>query len=322
MLLVPYALAVAQEISTVDLVSGNYGKYATTLKLADLREGYKAVRLAVANPGALTELAPLIVLSGVHDSRVMAQYRLAGCYWSNGDVVKSLGREYLVAYKVDWDIETLLANSRNVQGSVPSAAPAVEPMLKINLIALNSIQKVEPCPDITKKDLIDAFGGGAKPSADSLQEQTLSNVKQVALGMLMYSNDYDDYLPYAQSSKSAWYVEYPYVKSINMFKTLNPNGGMIRFNMGIAGAYMESIIEPANTVMLYESEPWPDGRRAVAFLDGRAKLVTREEWAELAKRLTPPGIKRAKKPLPAGYDAEFDKVQARSSAQSAQPPPR
>ncbi len=119
--------------------------------------------------------------------------------------------------------------------------------------------------------------------------------------MLMYSSDYDDNYPYAQGTAAVKFVTYPYVKNKKVWETYNPNGGQIVFNMGVAGANATSIQNPADTVMFYETMPWPDGRRAVAYTDGHVKHVASDVWAEISKRLTPSGIKRVAKALPLNY---------------------
>ncbi len=51
----------------------------------------------------------------------------------------------------------------------------------------------------------------------------LSNVKQIALGMLMYANDYDETFPHASNPPATWTPYwrtriYPYVKNAQLFK--------------------------------------------------------------------------------------------------------
>jgi prepilin-type processing-associated H-X9-DG protein len=317
-LIAPYAAVLAQGLSTIDFVKGNYGKYATTLKLADLPEDYSAVKLSISSSTTdpLSALWPFIGM-GSHgpDPNINAKYRFSQVYWTNGDTVRASAREFLVTYKLNVDVLDIAAqNDNGGMSALNDTKPKTpEPTLKISLVALDSIQGVTPCPEMKKEELISLFGSpGRQATAPgqvaARQAEALSDVKQVALGLIMYDNDYDDFLPYTQDSKSTWYVIYPYVKSLKIFKTPNPNGGMIRFNMGISGATMSSIQSPADTVLLYESEPWPDGRRAVAYCDGHVKLVSADAWAEISKRLRPAGLKRAKKPLPTTYDAEFDKL--------------
>lgn len=316
-LLAPYAVVLAQGLSTIDLVKGNYGKYATSLKLADLPEDYAAVKLSLSSStDPISSLLPLFSMGNRgNDKDLAAKYRYVQCYWTNGDTVRSMNREFLVTYKLDVEWMEILSQSGidNANSLNATKTKAPEPVLKINLVAMDSILGVSPCPEMKKQVLLSLYGVpdwqiDPPGRVQAQQAATLSNVKQIGLGLIMYSGDWDDNLPYTQDSKSTWYVIYPYVKNLGIFKTLNPNGGMIRFNMGVSGAVESSISSPADTVLLYETEPWPDGRRVVAFCDGHAKLVTQEAWAEISKHLTPTGIKRPKKPLPTTYDAEFDKL--------------
>jgi len=312
-LLAPYGLVMAQQLSSADLVKGNYGKFATVLKLADLPDDYSAVKLVMSpsSNDTMMSLLPLVGMGGRNDPASLMKVRLAQCCWSNGDSVRFMGRDYLVTYRVDVDASAVFAQeSRYSFGTTEPPEAEHEPSLKINLVALDSIQGVTPYPELTKKDLLAAFGRG-RHGVNSPQDEpraqatTASNVKQAALGLIMYAGDYDDVLPYVQDTKAVQFLIQPYTKNMQIWETLNPKGGMIRFNMGVAGAEMVSIERPAETVMLFESEPWSDGRRAVAFCDGHVKLVGADEWASLASKLKPAGIKRAGKPLPANYMTKF-----------------
>jgi prepilin-type processing-associated H-X9-DG protein len=125
----------------------------------------------------------------------------------------------------------------------------------------------------------------------------MSNGKQIALGMLMYTNDYDDVLPYVQSVVTVKEITYPYIKTKSVWETGNP-ASQWRFNMCVGGALETDIQEPASTPMFYESAPWPDGRRVVAFMDGHVKLVSSSDWKAMAKYLKLKLKKKATKPLP------------------------
>jgi prepilin-type processing-associated H-X9-DG protein len=94
----------------------------------------------------------------------------------------------------------------------------------------------------------------------------------------MYGVDNDDELPSGESSGDAGAQIAPYLKRIEVLKTVNPNGGSIRYNVHLAHVNLTSIATPAQTVLWYDSEPWPDGTRVVAFADGHAKSVNPEEW--------------------------------------------
>ncbi len=121
------------------------------------------------------------------------------------------------------------------------------------------------------------------------QTKTLINVKQAALTMLMYANDYDDVFPYAQGTKAVQYITFPYLPTAsqwkmshpnqpdyqpNSWKTLNPRGGQILYSMGISGVIASSLEQPAISVLLYESQSLA-GRAASSCLCRRSCQVDR-----------------------------------------------
>jgi len=131
------------------------------------------------------------------------------------------------------------------------------------------------------------------------QITSLANVKQVTLGLLMYAQDADEVLPYPKSPKALHYAIYPYVKDAAAFKSANEKTE-IRFNSALGGVKLKDIPEPPKTVVFYETKNWSDGRRAVGFADGSARLVPAIEWGRLAMSLLL-RIPRTAEPLPADY---------------------
>jgi hypothetical protein len=117
------------------------------------------------------------------------------------------------------------------------------------------------------------------------QAITLYNIKQLSMAMLMYCADDDDMsIPYKQPKR--WKeVIYPYVKSKEMFWTLNPAGGEIKINPCTCGVSTVSIPQPEATPVFYESLVWSDGKRAVSFWDGHAKFLDKTDWEKTKKRL-------------------------------------
>jgi len=125
----------------------------------------------------------------------------------------------------------------------------------------------------------------------------LSNIKQLALGVLMYSQDADDRLPLTQN----WNDEiYPYTKNSLIFmcpsedNKKEPSYGM---NGALRGTILPAVAYPDLTVILFDSihgknrrggrELLPDPPRHnnghnVAFLDGHAKWKSQAEIARLA----------------------------------------
>ncbi len=71
----------------------------------------------------------------------------------------------------------------------------------------------------------------ARAREKARQNSCLSNVKQLTLGVIMYANDYDEYMPYSISSwfsAPSWRSAiYPYVKNLQIFQCPSrPNAGI------------------------------------------------------------------------------------------------
>lgn len=309
-LLTPYALCVAQGIG--DVLNGK-GR-PTTIAPVDLPENFKAVRLriAAASTDPLSGILPLMTLGmGSSSGGPNVDYiRQIDQSWTDGSVEVVEGQRFLVTYRLDMSAGDLMPDMMRV-GMVmgTGSAPKPKPPLKMNLVLVkvDSIQEIAPTPDLTKERLLEILGQGkGKTVFDEAQDassqtRTLSNMKQVGVGMMMYCADFDDMYPWPQSTKAVQYVIRPYLKNMDLWQTANPNGGEVRFNMAIGGVNMVAIEDIANTVMFYESKAWPDGRRAVAFTDGHAKMVTSSEWQKLEATLRKKFPKSAKRPLPLNY---------------------
>lgn len=125
-------------------------------------------------------------------------------------------------------------------------------------------------------------------------------MKQVCLASIMYMSDNDDILPYAQSTTQVKMVTYPYLKNIRAWDSFNPKGGEFRFNISAGGVNAAEVEFPAETVLFYESQAWPDGTRVVGFFDGHVKSVDAELWKRLQPTLKLKLKKRAQ-PFPLSY---------------------
>jgi hypothetical protein len=124
---------------------------------------------------------------------------------------------------------------------------------------------------------------------------TLSNTKQLALGALMYANDFDDRLPLAANWMDglAKYQEWGGLYHAPDLPKANRDGYGFALRKRLAGKSLSEVIEPGKTAMIFESillqrnavsELWslpdpgraPRGTDCVAFVDGHAKDVAPE----------------------------------------------
>lgn len=97
----------------------------------------------------------------------------------------------------------------------------------------------------------------AKAAAE--RAQAMSQAKQVALGLIMYSADHDDTLP---SNAGNWQGDVaPYLKNDSLFSG---------FNYTFQGGDVTKIDRPAETELGYITVP---GGRAVAYCDGHVRYI-------------------------------------------------
>ncbi|AIE86227.1 H-X9-DG-CTERM domain-containing protein [Fimbriimonas ginsengisoli] len=95
---------------------------------------------------------------------------------------------------------------------------------------------------------------GSVPPKDSMQTTCLSNIKQVAMASVLYSQDYDETLPTA----TTWATSlYPYAKNATLFScpTLIKAGkkGGFAMDSRLSGLRTATIQNPRDTVLFFES---------------------------------------------------------------------
>ncbi len=104
----------------------------------------------------------------------------------------------------------------------------------------------------------------------------LRNTKNLILGVLMYAQDYDGYLP----SAASWPDQIdPYVRNRTLYKAdADPTGQPVSYAMAArySGVNLADIANRESAVVLYEAEygrpaAWHNGGLHVAFADGHAK---------------------------------------------------
>ena len=104
---------------------------------------------------------------------------------------------------------------------------------------------------------------------------TISSMKQAALGILMYTADHNDHFPLRFTSNEELLEALgDYAKDLKTVTTRNPNGGQVIPNASLGGVHLSSVLDPARTALLYETEDWPDdGGRIFAFVDGHVRMM-------------------------------------------------
>ena len=98
----------------------------------------------------------------------------------------------------------------------------------------------------------------------------LSHLKQYAVGMMMYAQDYDETFPPMRTPKHVQNPLRPYVKREAVFYcpvTKQPYQPI----KALSGKRLSGVKEPAKTPMLLDAKPHPDGAEHTAYADGHVK---------------------------------------------------
>jgi prepilin-type processing-associated H-X9-DG protein len=298
-------------------VASSQGDRAATVLPSEIKPEWKALRLTVSQSGGGGGIMDMLMgmMGGLLGAGAgaakpgsgMEIMTLGAISWVTGETTKMFDQDFVVTYKIDLDMAVM---------ENPATPPDFTKLpLRLTLVNAKSISTITPLPDMTREKFLEFLakanesmktGPGSTPpessaaapeTALSSQVQGLSNIKQLALAAHMYASDYDDVFPYAQSTATVKAVTMPYLKSIEAWTTHNPSESRFLFNMAVAGALLGEIDSPNEVVLFYESAPWPDGRRHVAFCDGHARTVSEDEWTRLKETLKLK-LRKIGRPLP------------------------
>jgi len=108
----------------------------------------------------------------------------------------------------------------------------------------------------------------------SKQITTLANAKRLSGALVQYAVDNGGRLPPDLRTPKSGMAALANYLSPSSFESYNPNGGALLFNGRASGASIAKFARPEQVIAVYESRAWPDGRRAVGYLDGHVKLVS------------------------------------------------
>jgi prepilin-type processing-associated H-X9-DG protein len=119
--------------------------------------------------------------------------------------------------------------------------------------------------------------------ANEKAKVSMTNMKQLSLGVLMFAQDYDD--RYAFAPQYLQEAILPYVKSKELFLVPGSQEAY-SFNANLSDQSIADLKEPSKTVMFYEgADEKPtfryDGKAAIGFADGHVVLVSPEDAKNL-----------------------------------------
>lgn len=311
-LIVSCGVAWGQATTWAQLIQGKAHTPAYGIK--ELPEEFKALQLTMSgSSGGIFEMM-LGAMAGSLGS-VLGQLQpkdaeqamgaLFMLHVSKGDETELSGQKYLVAYKL------ALKEGASFDPSTPPNPKNLE--WRVTYVRTDSIAQITPLPNLNISEVIERLEKTTKPSGDAgVSEpgeagnpQAIGNMKQLATALMLYSLDYDDILPGAQSTATVRALLLPYSKDKAIMRTLNPNGGQVLYNVSLGSVSISSIPDVADTVCFYDSQPWPDGGRPAAFVDGSSRWFTKEGWVSMKQSILQT-FPRAGKLLPADYMVKED----------------
>ncbi|MBV9851884.1 MAG: hypothetical protein JO250_19630 [Armatimonadetes bacterium] len=258
------------------LLSGN-AAVPLTIKLSDLNGDWRRVPVGLpADSGNMMAMYATLFSGGAGD-----------VYYTKGDTVTVGVDQFLVAYHVPTPKIDFQALERS--GGQPPKPVKLTPDTTLSLSLLN-LHTVNSLSDIRPFDLQREIAESGAPSPlaglmgarddQNLGIQSLSNLKQLGLAVLQYTQDHDETLPPMQDAATVKKAIYPYVKSDAVF--INPLSKQPYVpNTSLSHRKLASVSAPASLVLYYEATPAPDNTRAVLFMDGHVKRIPESQWLHL-----------------------------------------
>jgi hypothetical protein len=233
----------------------------------------------------------------------------AEAIYTRGATLRIGGEQFLVGYRlagagIDFGALMSMGAAAARAGGQGGAPPPMErkpvtPDSELSLVLINvrsiaTLGEIRPfdLAEATKPaapGLLDLLGGmNEKAAASDGMSDATSNMKQLATGMMMYMQDYDEVLPPMPDAEKLKKVVLPYVKNEGVFKSPATRQAF-RPNPRLSGRKLASLGNPAGVIMLYSAAPEPDGTRLVARADGSVRSVSADEWPKVAQaqRLPP-----------------------------------
>jgi hypothetical protein len=254
-----------------------------TLQLKQLNNEWR--RVAVAGQGDMNPLTMMFAPRGDES------------YFTRGKVVGVGVENFLVAYRFPakkLDFMALMRMGPGAQGPVPDK---ITPDTQLSLVLLN-LRVVNLIGAISRFDLKEELARneqqiaearvaaqalpGAGGNAQALNAASSSNLKQLALAALQYSQDVGEKFPPMQNADEMKRMLLPYVKNEAIF--VHPGTGEpYQPNAALSEKRLASVAEPASMVLFYEMSPGDDAHRGVAYVDGHVKRVSETEWPQIKK---------------------------------------
>ncbi len=272
LLTLPAPAALAQTPPSGDFASVLSGSSRPlTMKIKDLDDTWRQVSISKVGGADLLSL----FTAGTRGAAPTLDQ-----YYTHGETTTVGGETYLVAYRYALKLSDMNSSSTDT-------APQITPdtTLTLSLINVRQIASLDGIQPFVPVSAVQAQADATK----NAEAQSVTNLKQIGLGMVQYVQDNDEKYPPMQSAAIAQKAIYPYIKSDAIF--LNPaTHEPYRVNTSLSNQSLAVLDNPSNFVQYYEADAAADGLRAVLFADGHVKRLPDAEWRRLlaASHLPPP----------------------------------
>lgn len=242
--------------------------------------------------------------------RVMAHVGSGGpesLHYTKGEVVTIGDQTYLLAYRLTGNVVTpQMARAARMgnRGPASTKLPA-DGTLQLSLLNLRTVSSLDKIKVFDPKTDVESV----QESDRDYQSASVSNLRQIGLGLQQYLMDYDEVLPSMRSSQSMAEMRQPaardkatvqqalqpYTQSYEIF--VHPKTKeLYRPNLNISKKSLSDLGNAFYIVAFYEASPGADGQRAVLFLDGHVNRVNAARWNQLQVQVKPkPAVKAAAK---------------------------
>lgn len=291
----PPTTATPPDITMQEVLSGR--DFPLTLRLGDLVKSAREWRQFVpTSDNGLTELvlgAGAGSRSGVLDS-VLAVY-------TQGRIVRVEGTAFLIAYKREVNPEELEKIGRS---DAPAPRLSADTVVNLTLLNVSGLKGLSNVRAFNAALVAPALSSAQKlaAQADEQSGANLSNLRQIGMALMQYTQDYDERMPIMNSATKAQIASdffargesrsvqerlYPYIKNKSVLS--NPQTGELYKPNGIlSGRNLQHIANRQSFVAFYDATPDASGKRAILFLDGHVQRISESAWPRLraASRVT------------------------------------
>lgn len=215
-------------------------------------------------------------------------------YYSKGQTVTIGTETYAIAYRAKIKGPDFMALMRGGPGNMPAVQEKLTPDTPLTLALLNqrtmgSLNDIRPfnLDQELAADVQEAAFGG--PRVAALNQQSMSNLKQMGLGLVMFAQDNGEILPGLTDAASIKKNLMPYIKTDEVFVHPGTKAPYV-VNPLISGKKMADFPAPAETITFAEAQVSPDGSLAVGYLDGHVKRLSPDEQKAVAGTLGRMGV--------------------------------